>query len=56
MNTDIEQLPEKKRRELARIQEILFEEFEAAKGAKTSRNIVKGRMLKIILFGSHARD
>ena len=55
MNTDIEHLPEKKRRELARIQEILFEEFEAAKGAKTSQHIVKGRILKIVLFGSYAR-
>ena len=55
MNTDIEHLPEKKRRELARIQEILFEEFEAAKGAKTAQHIVKGRILKIVLFGSYAR-
>ena len=55
MNTDLEHLPEKKRQELVRIQEILFEEFEAAKGAKTSQHIVKGRILKIVLFGSYAR-
>ena len=59
MNTDIEHLPEKKRRELARIQEILFEEFELAKGpeknTKKSARQTAGRILKLVLFGSYAR-
>lgn len=59
MRTDIEHLPEKKRRELARIQEILFEEFELAKGpeknTKKSARQTAGRILKLVLFGSYAR-
>ena len=59
MRTDIEHLPEKKRRELARIQEILFEEFELAKGpeknTKKSARQSAGRILKLVLFGSYAR-
>lgn len=59
MRTDIDHLPEKKRRELARIQEILFEEFELAKGpeknTKKSAARTPGRILKIVLFGSYAR-
>ncbi len=55
MKTDINHLPEKKQRELQRIQEILFEEFELAKGASTKIYNQKGRILKIVLFGSYAR-
>ncbi len=55
MKTDISNLPEKKQRELARIKEILFEQFELAKGNKTKPHIVKGQILKIVLFGSYAR-
>ncbi|MEO1240895.1 MAG: HEPN domain-containing protein [Pseudomonadota bacterium] len=59
MRTDIDHLPEKKRRELKRIQEILFEEFELAKGggktAKKSATRTPGRILKLVLFGSYAR-
>ena len=59
MRTDTDHLPEKKRRELARIQEILFEEFEFAKGpeknTKKSARQTAGRILKLVLFGSYAR-
>ncbi len=55
MKTEIDHLPEKKQRELARIQEILFEEFDLAKGNSQKIYIQKGRILKIVLFGSYAR-
>jgi predicted nucleotidyltransferase/HEPN domain-containing protein len=54
MRTDLDHLPEGKRRELDRVIEILFEEFdEAAKATKGEGKL--GRILKIILYGSYAR-
>lgn len=54
MRTDIDHLPAAKQRELERIVEILFDEFGQATENATGRR--KGaRILKIILFGSHAR-
>ena len=55
MKTDQDHLPEAKKRELARIVEILFAEFEAAIAGGTMPNKRKGAILKIILFGSYAR-
>ncbi len=55
MKTSLDHLPEKKQRELARIQEILFEEFDLAKGNSQKVYNQKGRILKIVLFGSYAR-
>ena len=55
MKTDQDHLPETKKRELARIVEILFAEFEAAIAGGTMPYKRKGAILKIILFGSHAR-
>ena len=55
MKTDQDQLPETKRRELARVVEILFAEFEAAIAGGTMPYKRKGAILKIILFGSYAR-
>ena len=55
MKTDQDHLPEAKKRELARIVEILFAEFEAAIAGGTMPYKRKGAILKIILFGSHAR-
>ncbi|MCG8687736.1 MAG: HEPN domain-containing protein, partial [Desulfobacterales bacterium] len=59
MKTDLDHLPEKKRRELSRIQEILFEEFDLARGpannTKKSARLAAGRILKLVLFGSYAR-
>ena len=54
MRTDVDHLPASKQRELERIVEILFDEFGQATENATGRR--KGaRILKIILFGSHAR-
>jgi predicted nucleotidyltransferase/HEPN domain-containing protein len=54
MRTDIDHLPAAKQRELGRVVEILFDEFrQVTEHATGSR---KGaRILKVILFGSHAR-
>ncbi|ABI78148.1 conserved hypothetical protein [Hyphomonas neptunium ATCC 15444] len=55
MRTDLDHLPHGKQRELARVTEILFEEFtDAMKGASSPKK-KEGRILKIILFGSYAR-
>jgi len=55
MKTDLDHLPETKKRELARVVEILFAEFEAAIAGGTMPYKRKGAILKIILFGSYAR-
>jgi predicted nucleotidyltransferase/HEPN domain-containing protein len=54
MKTGIDHLPHAKQRELERVVQILFEEFGDAHGEATGRRRV-GRILKIILYGSHAR-
>lgn len=54
MRTDLDHLPSAKRRELDRIVQILFEEFEDAHGKPDGRRKL-GRILKIILYGSYAR-
>jgi uncharacterized protein len=48
-------LPDKKRRELERAAQILFEEFEESLKTKLSAKAKRGRILKLILFGSYAR-
>jgi predicted nucleotidyltransferase/HEPN domain-containing protein len=55
MKSDLDHLPETKRRELARVVEILFAEFEAAIASGTMPYKRKGAILKVILFGSYAR-
>ena len=55
MRTDLDHLPPAKQRELERIVEILFEEFEEARALATQEWKKKGRILKIILYGSYAR-
>jgi len=53
MKNSLEHLPANKQRDLDRIVQMLFEEFEDAVGEPTgSRKL--GRVLKIILFGSYA--
>lgn len=47
-------LPENARYELARVARILFDEFEDAQKNKLSDKRKGGRILKLILFGSHA--
>ncbi|BBF70945.1 HEPN domain-containing protein [Sphingomonas bisphenolicum] len=54
MKTDLSHLPHAKQRELGHIVQFLFEEFaDAIVMAEGKRKA--GRILKIILFGSHAR-
>ena len=55
MRTDLDHLPPAKQRELERVVRILFEEFGEATAISTSDRKRKGRILKIILYGSYAR-
>ena len=55
MRTDLDHLPAGKQRELGRVVEILHEEFSDALRLATSAKKKRGRILKIILFGSYAR-
>jgi predicted nucleotidyltransferase/HEPN domain-containing protein len=55
MRTDLDHLPPAKQRELERVVQILFEEFEEARVLATQDWKKKGRILKIILYGSYAR-
>lgn len=55
MRTELDHLPETKRRELERVVQILFEDFEAATAHKSHAHLKNGRILKIVLFGSYAR-
>ena len=55
MRTDLDHLPAAKQRELERVVRLLFEEFEEARALATREWKKKGRILKIILYGSYAR-
>jgi predicted nucleotidyltransferase len=55
MKSSLDHLPERKQRELARILEILHEEFDDALKGGIADFKKRGRILKIILFGSYAR-
>ncbi|WP_129791754.1 HEPN domain-containing protein [Sphingosinicella sp. CPCC 101087] len=55
MRTDLDHLPPAKQRELERVVQILFEEFGEATSLATQEWKKKGRILKIILYGSYAR-
>lgn len=55
MRTDTDHLPPAKQRELERVVQILFEEFGEATAISTSDWKKKGRILKVILYGSYAR-
>jgi predicted nucleotidyltransferase/HEPN domain-containing protein len=55
MRSSLEHLPEKKQRELARVVEIIHEEFADALKGGTADFKKRGRVVKIILFGSYAR-
>jgi uncharacterized protein len=55
VRTDLDHLPAAKQRELERVVQILFEEFEEARALATQDWKKKGRILKIILYGSYAR-
>ena len=55
MRTELDHLPAAKQRELNRVLQILFEEFDDAIGEPTREWKKKGRILKVILYGSYAR-
>lgn len=55
MKTSIDHLPEKKQRELGRVMDLIHEEFDDAVADGTAEFKKKGRILKVILFGSYAR-
>ena len=55
MKSGIDHLPPHKQRELERVVEIVFEEFEDALALATQGWKKKGRISKIILYGSYAR-
>jgi predicted nucleotidyltransferase/HEPN domain-containing protein len=55
MKTSLDHLPPIKRRELQRMLEIVHEEFEDALKGATANFKKRGRILKVILFGSYAR-
>jgi len=55
MRRDLDHLPERNRRDLERIVELLFAEFEDATALATQDWKKQGRVLKIVLFGSFAR-
>lgn len=55
MQTSLDHLPDKKRRDLEKIVQILFAEFEDATRLATQKWKKQGRILKIVLYGSHAR-
>jgi uncharacterized protein len=55
MKTDLDHLPGKQQRDIARVVQILFEEFEAGLAHATAPHNRNAKILKIILFGSYAR-
>ena len=55
MKSGIDHLPPHKQRELERVVQIVFEEFEDALALATQGWKKKGRIAKIILYGSYAR-
>lgn len=55
MRSDLDHLPDKKRRDLERVIEILFAGFEEATALATQKWKKQGRILKVILYGSYAR-
>jgi len=55
MRTGLDHLPASKQRELADVVRILFEEFETAHARGNADWNRKGRIFKIVLYGSYAR-
>jgi HEPN domain-containing protein/predicted nucleotidyltransferase len=52
---DLDHLPASKQRELAHVVRLLFDEFDTALAGATQNWKRKGRILKLVLYGSHAR-
>jgi uncharacterized protein len=55
MKSSLDHIPPHKQRELSRVLEILHEEFEDALKEGTAEFKKRGRILKIVLFGSYAK-
>jgi len=55
MKSDLDLLPEEKRADLKRVVEIIFAEFQDLLTLSTQRWKKQGRIMKVILYGSHAR-
>ena len=55
MKTDLDHLPEEKRADLRRVVEIVFSEFEDVLALAMQGWKKQGRIMKVILYGSHAR-
>jgi predicted nucleotidyltransferase/HEPN domain-containing protein len=53
---DVDHLPAVQQSELQRVQHVLMEEFAKAISGATTPSRKNGKILKIILFGSYARD
>ena len=51
----LDHLPARKRREIARVMQIIFDEFDEAQKSKLSDRQRSGRILKLILYGSFSR-
>jgi predicted nucleotidyltransferase/HEPN domain-containing protein len=55
MRSDLDHLPEAKRRELGHVVQLIRDGFARAISHRTQPRFRNGRLLKIILFGSYAR-
>ncbi|MGK6317854.1 nucleotidyltransferase domain-containing protein, partial [Neorhizobium sp. DT-125] len=55
MKSSLDHIPPRKQRELERVLEILHEEFEDVLKGGAAEFKKRGRILKIILFGSYAK-
>jgi predicted nucleotidyltransferase len=55
MKTSLDHLPDAKRRELAHVVRVLMEEFESEIEGATQLWKKRGRVVKVILYGSYAR-
>jgi len=55
MRSDLDHLPANKQRELAHVVRVLFEELQSEIGLATQAWKKRGRILKVILYGSYAR-
>ncbi|WP_454598154.1 HEPN domain-containing protein [Qipengyuania sp. SM2507] len=55
MRTNLDHLPPQKQRELERVVQLIFEEFEDAFALAKHEWKKAGRILKVILYGSYAR-
>lgn len=55
LTDNLDHLPSTKRREIARVLEVIFDEVERYQSTKSAEHHRLGKVLKVILFGSYAR-